>query len=931
MRTRTTTPMMRPCARPTLLRERTKSYGSFFEPQRPSAPLADSDATLLAAALAQSPPNSSRPYPRPRALHSSLLRKASSAAFDAVAPPRTRRRCCAEAVGTLAREALVGGIAFFFVTVFAAAFASTTSADVSFLRPRGPDLVRIATLGFVAGAPFVFLQKLPYAMPLGPDLGVAPLLGLVAEGIGKAYPDGKKLNTDDDDAFAAVILAWALATLLIGISLTSLSRLRLLRFVDYIPFPVICGLLASIGVELVVAAVGLAARSGGWRAAPLPVAVAALLTSVDTFLRVRCVSPEVRFSIVIIVPTALFHLVTWGFGMGLSKAWLLGHGGTPYVTPSHDLVHDARLGPPPLWALHQLWRDLVTGSPRGQRALDAFCGATRPLLAVVALAILKAPMAQAAMRRSLAPPEEIEPRLRRRFRRRPAVAAQDDNFELATLGFCSVLSAVLSGAVLGQQISLSAIARGLGKWQRAPGAIAVALALVALWQPHSQFSRAREFVPRFVYSALVAGQGIANVDRWLIGPSRVLPPQELCVTVLIVCVVRFAGLATGLTAGAVASVGIFAFASLAAPVVKYAATALTVRSSVERDHDEAARLDTFGDHIGIFAVQGFLFFGNGRRVVEFVRAWLDDSNDAHYAILDLAHATDANASAVDALLEAARLVQATHRREVPALYICGAHEDVQRALRRRQLSGGAAMKQALDVDSALGDCEARLLRDLREGNAQTPTKCVGGAVVSFDRALTTAVRRSALSGPAADAELEALLKGPGLRECAAARRLRNSEALLPHGAAGDPTGHDDALYIVAAGRMNVRRDPNQSTGARLRKARRHAPSFRIAELGPGSIIGTHEFVRRTRSVGVFMAAEPCLLYKLPFAALDALATSDPSAHGALWRLIAGHLCGEAERTKWRLSSIVDLLHSVPLREPIARRTLRAMGSVEARA
>ncbi len=434
-----------------------------------------------------------------------------------------------------------------------------------------------------------------------------------------------------------------------------------------------------------------------------------------------------------------------------------------------------------------------------------------------------------------------------------------------------------------------------------------------------------------VYSALVAGQGLANVDRWLVEPGRqVLPPAELCVTVLIVCVVRFAGLATGLTAGAVASVAIFAFANLSAPVVKYAATALNVRSSVERDRDEAARLDVYGDRIGIFAVQGFLFFGNGRRVVEFVRAWLDGAQDnPHYAILDLAHATGADASAVDALLEAARLVQATHRREVPALYVCGAHEDVRRALRRRQASGGAAVKQSLDVDSALGDCEARLLRDLREGNSQTPLRRLGTTVVSFDKALIGAVRRSALSAFAADAEIDQLLSGPGLSECAEARRLKSGEALLPHGAAGEPTGHDDALYIVASGRMTVRRDPNQSTGAILRKARRHATSFRLAELGPGSIIGTHEFVRRTRSVGVFMAAEPCLLYKLPFAALDALASTDPSAHGALWRLIAGHLCGEAERTKWRLGSMVDLLHSVPLREPIARRALRALGSVEA--
>ena len=50
---------------------------------------------------------------------------------------------------------------------------------------------------------------------------------------------------------------------------------------DYIPFPVICGLLASIGVELVVAAIELAAPSGGWKAHPVPVAVA-LLTAVDT-------------------------------------------------------------------------------------------------------------------------------------------------------------------------------------------------------------------------------------------------------------------------------------------------------------------------------------------------------------------------------------------------------------------------------------------------------------------------------------------------------------------------------------------------------------------------------------------------------------------------------------------------------------------------
>ena len=176
------------------------------------------------------------------------------------------------------------------------------------------------------------------------------------------------------------------------------------------------------------------------------------------------------------------------------------------------------------------------------------------------------------------------------------------------------------------------------------------------------------------------------------------------------------------------------------------------------------------DRIGNLRCKGFC---SCRRVVEFVRAWLDGAHDnAHYAILDLAHATGADASAVDALLEAARLVQATHRREVPALYVCGAHEDVRRAFRRRQASGGAAVKQSLDVDSALGDCEARLLRDLREGNSQTPLRRLGTTVVSFDKALIGAVQAKRLSGFAADAEIDQLLAGPGLSECAEARRSK---------------------------------------------------------------------------------------------------------------------------------------------------------------
>ena len=93
--------------------ERTKSYGSFFKPQRPLAPITQDDATLLTAAMRQSPPSSSQPSPQ--APHRSVLRKASTIVLDTVAPPQTRRRYYAQVFVTLAREVVVGGIAFFSV------------------------------------------------------------------------------------------------------------------------------------------------------------------------------------------------------------------------------------------------------------------------------------------------------------------------------------------------------------------------------------------------------------------------------------------------------------------------------------------------------------------------------------------------------------------------------------------------------------------------------------------------------------------------------------------------------------------------------------------------------------------------------------------------------------------------------------------------
>ena len=166
---------------------------------------------------------------------------------------------------------------------------------------------------------------------------------------------------------------------------------------------------------------------------------------------------------------------------------------------------------------------------------------------------------------------------------------------------------------------------------------------------------------------------------------------------------------------------------------------------------------------------------------------------------------------------------------------------------------------------------------------------------------------------------------------AATRPLRGGDATPARGGSGDspaasrPQG-GPAPPQVAAGRVHVRRDPQQSTGGRGRRRTRAAFAFRLAELGPGSLIGVHEFASRTRSEGVFLATEPTLLWRLSFDALDALAARDALAYAAVCRLVAAELCAECDRTKWRLGSILDALHATPLRDPLPRAALRALAA-----
>jgi len=711
------------------------------------------------------------------------------------------------------------------MTVFAVTHASTVAAKQPWLLARSGALVRLGTLSFAFGAASLAKTNVAFPQPHGVDVAFAPLLAQLGDEIEAVYGDGDAAN--DAAKFAVFLLLSTLISLAAGAALALLSKCRLLDIAEYLPFAVVCGFLASIGAALVAASHRLAGP------ALKPQGVSVGLVLLDACLRhlAAKLPPSARMSLVFVLPTLAFYGVA-GWAPGSDGAhWFL-----------EDSVEPTALVPPVFD--HAIKTAFFSSRAGALRAAEALVRSSGVAAGVIVIVLIKAPIVQAALRMESAEFCANAPK---------ANHGSNDAFELTLLGLSHVLAAVCGAPIiLTQQLTLANVARDFRPppFSKVPGLVAVLLALTSTAATRTTLGVARS-VPRFVYAAFVGTVGLAMIEKWLAASHRRLPPTELAVAAAIVALSLGRGLSSALGFGAVASVGLFAWQSTRAPVVKFMATAETFRSNVERDQCDLAILDHFGGRIAVLVVQGFLFFGNGKRLVEFVDAILDDHDEPQYVVLDCAHAIGADSSAIDALIEVAARVARRHaadvlRRDGPPIYVSGAQPDLVQALRRRDAQH--VVHLVVDLDRALGSCEARLI------HSKAPRRPPwDGEAPPF----AAGVDRTPLRNARDKAQLlEALDQVSGKVQRV---DLADGDELMSRSRTGEQVNESDALFFVAAGTVSVRHDPQQSTTMLCFSRGRSVPrpgatprsrAFRLAELGRGSIVGAEEYATKLRRVGV---------------------------------------------------------------------------------
>lgn len=790
-----------------------------------------------------------------------------------------------------------GAVAFLVVGVVSVSFSLATFGEThSQLVGSGS---RMALAGIVVvGAVELALSRAPF-MIVCPDLFVCPMLADL----------GRSVAGEGGETYVA---AAVVATGCAGVALAAAGQSPLLRLGDFMPFPIVCGLLGAVGVVLLrqsyaIATVVVVAEEVASDECPARSAVALYAPAVAFGVAVvglnckfganptRSVLPVLAISIASFYASALWLSRDTGVEAVLLEARACGFLFDPRALGGGTVLAWAGLG-------DVGWGALAT------------VGAAGRIVALCLLVVVKSSL--------------IYPAWERAFRD-DAVRPLDVGRELAAAGLGNAAAAVVGSFGAQPQLSTAVSLREMGASPRSGVAQAAAVALCAVVWVNVDGASPLAVVPKFAFAGLLIAQGWTLVSSFVIEPClrppRALSAAEAGVVLAILVVFVRNGMLAGLSVGAQLAVVVFAIKSRVG-VFKYHGSSALQRSTTQRSAFDARHLDEDGHLVQILRLQGLLYWGNATQLVRSIRVLVLDGVDdlrrpPRFVVLDLTLVLDLDASAADAAV----VVYDLCRSRACDLVLAGLDRPVRDRVERaglglRDLSTDDARASFLlagddadrtlrpvwiaeHLDDALSLCEDALLRAY-EASLSPRSSPPGGD--GFGRVLRTIARRC---GPA-------FVDTQALGRIAPLTRLARFEP-------GDRLDERDGrrLVFVESGVVSIRREPDQAPTTCLGWPHDDSsPVFRLVRLGPGGVVGIPDLFSGRTSIGAKRAETKCVAHLLDFEAIALLHQQDPALCLELYKTLA-HLLALAydERTE-KFARTLDMVQAVPRSELIPPKT-----------
>jgi SulP family sulfate permease len=513
-----------------------------------------------------------------------------------------------DSIRQFSRDVTSGAVTSIISLVYSLSFAALIfSGALAAGLPKGVSALLIGT-GITALA-VALLSVFRFAVS-GPDGNACAVMASMAAAMTKDLAD----HGTPEVAVSNVLYMLALSTLITGLFLAAVGAARAGRWIRFIPFPVVGGLIAAAGALTLL---GAARVIGGVPVTPGTLAVLAdpllqrqfltgLAWSALLFVVLSRSKNALALPLVQIAGLIAFHAALAYFGMTTEEArnqgWL-------FAAP----LNTAPWTP---WSVegvaHTQWALLL-----------ARAGDIGTLVLVTTLTVL-----------INATGLEVETRTDANLDR-----------ELVLQGSANIIAPLLGGFLGYLSMNRSMMNFKLGGTNRVSGVAFAVVAIGLAWGGIGVVG----YLPRPLLGGLLLYFGFVLLRKWAIASRRQLPLAEYLTLLLILAVTVLFGFGYGLLLGMLAGCVMFAVTYSKVRVIKFGFTGREFRSSHERSAQDKAVLTLHGEDIRIFVLQGFIFFGMADRLYRTAlkSAFPAGGRKARLVVLDLnlVHGVDASAIA----------------------------------------------------------------------------------------------------------------------------------------------------------------------------------------------------------------------------------------------------------------------------------------------
>ena len=418
----------------------------------------------------------------------------------------------------------------------------------------------------------------------GPDSNSSAILALITGSIVTAYQSGQHT----EGLLPTIWMAIVLSSLVTGLFLFLLGRMRLGRLIRFIPYPVVGGFLAGTGWLITKGAFSvMTGRTVPLRDLPkliesewLYLWLPGFIFAIVLFISLRKFQHYLIMPALLVSAALLFYLGLWLTETTVTEAqeqgWLFASFSTtqfhPWKAFSLSQTH--------WWLLLEQSTNLMA------------------MMAVVSITIL---LNATGIELATMTDAELDR-------------------ELVSAGAANVLTGFFGGMIGYISISRSLLNQKAGGISRLSGVIAALFCGLFLLFGAPLLV----YLPKPILGGLLLYLGLALLAEWLLDAFAELSAFDYMLVWLILLLVAFWGFLPAVSLGTVIACLLFAFNYSRVEVVKYVFFATEHSSNVSRNFREKEVLESSAHDIYVLCLQGYIFFGTANSLFERIRKRIED-------------------------------------------------------------------------------------------------------------------------------------------------------------------------------------------------------------------------------------------------------------------------------------------------------------------